>query len=415
MLNQMIIPFRALFCLPFFILLMAGTMLPSDGQHGIMSIKSLAFIFSTLATLLYIGIKQSLTWNQLKLVIFLMGSLCWLVLASLYSQWNGSTQTSSIIDQCKVFWITLSVAGMAIFFVEEHLISFSTLLKAIVYFNFTYSLFKILLAVLLVMGYVNLEDFLALTGIRIMTMGLVGGLTRLQTSVDIITPFLLMFVLQSDKLGVRFNERFKMCYYVVSILAVLLSFSRVFIAIAFLAMLLHWATLTLPQILKRVGFAFVLLIMAICLIGVNTTVQLVEKRLFSEDNYESDQTRVLQVEALMDEFVEQPLFGKGAGSYAVKNIRDTDNLHSYEVQWVAFLMQFGVVGVLVILTPLGVIYSKFFTRPISRVNIAFALLFTCWLLAGFTNPFLISLASGIVYALFLLAGIQLQKQASEAF
>jgi hypothetical protein len=410
MLNQMIIPFRALFSLPFIILLMAGTMLPSDGQHGIMSIKSLAFIFSTFATLVYVGIKQSFTRNQLKLVIFLMGSLCWLVLASLYSQWNGSTEMSSIIDQCKVFWITLSVAGMAIFFVEEELISFSTLLKSLVYFNFTYSLFKIILAVLLVMGYVNLENFLTLTGIRVMTMGLVGGLTRLQTSVDIITPFLIMFVLQSNYLGVRFNERFKVSYYVIAILAVLLSFSRVFIAIAFFGMLLHWATLSLPKILKRIGFAFVLLIAGVCLIGVDTTLQLVEKRLFSEDNYESDQTRVLQVEALMDEFAEQPLLGKGVGSYAVKNIRDTNNLHSYEVQWVAFLMQFGVVGMLVILTPLGVIYSKFFTGPASRVNTAFALLFTCWLLAGFTNPFLISLTSGIVYALFLLAGIQLQKK-----
>lgn len=401
---------RFLFCLPLVILLMVGTMLPSDGQHGMLSIKSLAFIFSVFSTLIYLSIKQSLTWTQLKLVVFLLCSLAWLALVSLYSQWQGETEASSIIDQFKVFWITLSAAGMIVFFVEEGLLSFNAFLKGIVYFNFTYSLFKVVLAVLLVLGYVNLENFLALTGIRIMTMGLVGGLTRLQTSVDIITPFLLMFVLQSDYLGVPFKPRFKVVYFVISALAVLLSFSRVFIAIAFFGMLLYWGTLSVPKILQRIGVAFVVLTAAVCVIGVNTVATLVEKRLFSEDNHESDQTRVEQVQALMDEFAEHPLLGKGTGSYALKNIRDAEIRHSYEVQWVAFLMQFGVIGILVILTPAAVIYSKFFSRPVNRVNLSFAILFTCWLLAGFTNPFLISLASGIIYALFLLAGIQLQRR-----
>lgn len=407
MLNQVIIPFRLLFCLPLLVLLMVGTMLPSDGQHGIMSIKSLAFIFSTLSTLAYILIKQSLTWNQLKLVGFLLCSLSWLTFTSLYSQWNGGTETSSIIDQFKMFWITLSVVGMTVFFVDEKLISFNALFRAIVYFNFGYSLSKIILSILLILGYVNLEKFLALTGIRVMTLGLFGGLTRLQTSVDIITPFLIFFVMQSDHLGIHFDRRFKAFYYVISVLAILLSFSRVFMAIAFFAMLLHWATLSLPKILKGMLFAFAFLVMGVFIIGIDNTTQMVEKRLFSKDNFESDQTRVEQIEALMGEFAKQPLWGKGTGSYAEKNIRDAEIRHSYEVQWVAFLLQFGVIGILVILTPLGIIYSKFLNKPFSRVNFAFAILFTCWLLAGFTNPFLISLASGIIYALFYLAGTQL--------
>ncbi len=409
MLSQITIPLRTLLCLPFLILLMVGTMLPSDGQHGLLSIKSLAFIASVLSTLLYITIKQSLTWTQLKLAVFLLCSLCWLVFTSVYSHFSG-TEASSIIDQFKIFLITLAVAGMTVFFVEEKLLSFPTLLKAVVYFNFAYSLFKTVLAVLLVLGLVDIFQFISWTGTRVMTYGLYGNLTRLQTSVDIITPFLLLFVLQSERIGVHLNRSFKVCYLFVSTAAILLSFSRFLIFIGFLSCILYWMTLSLPKILKRMGIVFALLLIGVGLVGGDIVVQLIEKRLYSKDNNLSDQTRVEQIEALMEDFSERPLLGKGTGGYSEKVVRDQELRHSYEVQWVAFLMQFGIIGMLFLLTPLGVIYRKLLKGPFSRTNVAFALLFTCWLLSGFTNPFLISLASGIIYALFLLTGTQLKAE-----
>ena len=54
---------------------------------------------------------------------------------------------------------------------------------------------------------------LDLVGIRYMSMAMLqGNLSRLQTSVDIITPFLLLFVLQAKRLNLGLSKRFIYLY-----------------------------------------------------------------------------------------------------------------------------------------------------------------------------------------------------------
>lgn len=138
-------------------------------------------------------------------------------------------------------------------------------------------------------------------------------------------------------------------------------------------------------------------------VGVERVELLIYERFFSYDNKMSDQTRVEQIAALMDGLEKVPLLGRGLGGYIDSLFRDGLVLHSYEVQWVAFLMQFGMLGFFVLLTPVLIIGYKLFLPPFTRVKLAFFGLFGIWLLSGFTNPFLISLTSGIVYSIFILA------------
>jgi len=93
------------------------------------------------------------------------------------------------------------------------------------------------------------------------------------------------------------------------------------------------------------------------------------------------------------------------GGYAESYVRDTKVRHSYEVQWVAFLMQFGLIGMLFLLLPLCFVCWKFCKPPFTIAKLSFFFLFILWLLSGFTNPFLISLTSGIIYSIFILAGM----------
>lgn len=130
---------------------------------------------------------------------------------------------------------------------------------------------------------------------------------------------------------------------------------------------------------------------------------IIARRVFSMDNFKSDELRIMQVNALLSEYENALFVGKGLGGYAHENIRDRTLLHSYEVQWVAFLMQFGFIGVLILLVPLFVIVFRLIKGKISRIKWSFCGLFLLWLLSGFTNPFLISLTSGIIYALFLVS------------
>ena len=82
--------------------------------------------------------------------------------------------------------------------------------------------------------------------------------------------------------------------------------------------------------------------------------------------------------------------------------RGGDIQYSYEVQWVAFLIQFGLLGFMILLIPVLLICYKLFLPPFSKLKLSFLALFGVWILSGFTNPFLISLTSGIVYSIFLL-------------
>jgi hypothetical protein len=114
-----------------------------------------------------------------------------------------------------------------------------------------------------------------------------------------------------------------------------------------------------------------------------------------------------QIQALYREFDQAPLLGKGLGAYAVDNIRDFQLKHYYEVQWMAFLMQFGLLGVLLLMIPLGMVSYRYCLAPFSMQKLSFLLMFFLWIFSGFTNPFLLSLTSGIVYTLFLLPGYDL--------
>lgn len=405
MTNFTTVNFRKLLTIPYFVLIIVGLVLPSDGNHGLFSIKSLAFIGCSLAILLHLFIAKKMNLLQFKLLTFLLCSLCFLLACFLYSNWYGKTEMAMIIDQAKSVWITLFVAGVSLYLFEEKSLTFSTFLKTIVYSNFFFSSGKVVLMALHMLNVVNAWQLLEKFGMRFMSMGMGSeGLTRMQTSVDIITPFLIFFVLSSDNLGVSFSRLFKVAFCFISILAIILSFSRVVIFVACLAFGLYWLTLNLSKFTKNWIIAFIVAIGVTCLTGPGVWVKMIERRFFSSSSEHSDSIREQQIDALLIEFSKNPLFGKGMGSYAENVIRDERLKYSYEVQWVALLMQFGLVGLFLFLIPLGSIFSRFLRKPFDRFQMSFIVLFICWLLAGFTNPFLLSLTSGIIYSLFLLSG-----------
>lgn len=403
-------PLRFLFIIPYFFLLFAGLAIPSDGNHGILTIKSLAFISSVMSLFIYITINNKATKDQFKLFLFLIFSMSFLLLWALFHQSSSPLAIHSLFDQFKLFWLTLCVIGISLFVVEENLISYPTLLKTVLYINFTYSVFKLFLTCLFLLHIIKLEVFLQFLGVRYMSMGIIGNLSRLQTSMDVLTPFLLLFFFSSERLGLSFGRFFKNTYFIVSLLSILLSFSRFLFFAAVCSALLYWLTLSGRKIFKRFAFSIILAGILATWIGWDTVYKVIEVRFFSEAVEDSDSVRVQQVRALMDEFYNTPYLGKGLGSFAPDHIRDINNPHAYEVQWVSFLMQFGLAGILLMLIPISFICVQYLTRPFTRIKIAFFLLFLLWIVSGFTNPFLISLASGILYSLFFLTAKQLQEQ-----
>jgi len=398
---------KSLIIWPYFLMLFVGLTFPSDGQHGLLSAKSLSFLTALLALGGYLMIRQKIYLEQLKYLLFFLAALAILSVWLSVSLLHGETTQTSQMDQFKLFVITLLFPLASLFLIKENLITPQQIVKVALYSNFCYILLKISMVFLYAFNIIDLWSMLEAFGIRFMRMNIYGGIERIQTSVDIVTPYLLLFVLQSDNLSVSLSPRFKRLFVILSLLSTFLSFSRMLIGVYFLSCCLHWSTQR-PGKIARVLLA----ILAVCFcaylaIGPEKVNHVIERRLYSKDNTESDSARVQQMNALFCEFDQYPLFGKGIGGFSKHCVRDYQLLHNYEVQWVAFLMQFGILGILLLLTPLVWIGFQLINAPFTRTRWAFLGLFCLWLLAGFTNPFLISLASGIMYTLFYIASTNL--------
>jgi len=386
--------------------------MPSDGEHGIFSLKSLSFIFATGTTFGYVFLKQKINVYQLKLVSFLLFALSILIIWFFISLFRNETSDLARYDQFKLFIITLIIPLLTLYLVSEHILTSTQFFKAVIYSSMTYVSLKVVVVLLHLAGFVDIWSLMKSSGFYFMRMSIYGSLDRVQTSVDISTPFLIFFVLQSKHLGLDLSRFFKRSYFVLSLFSTFLSFSRYLLFVYFLSCFLYWLSLDFRGILKGILFFLVAAALGYALIGPETVEKIVERRLFSRDNFLSDKTRSVQAEALLDKFEQAPLLGSGVGGYVKEVIREPNTLHVYEVQWLAFLMQFGVIGIFLILSPLLFIAIRLVQGPFSRLRWSFLGLFLLWIFSGFTNPFLISLASGIIYSLFYLCGEEFKIRSS---
>lgn len=391
----------------FLSLLIVGLMLPSDGNHGLLAPKSLAFLSSGFFFSIYFFTRTHLKTSQAAGALLVYGSLFFFGIWYVVGIDQDPQIKSGQFDQFKIFLTTLFTPFAAWFIVKEKLISFEKIMKTVIYANCAYNVMKISLMSLHVLGFINVWTVMHETGLRFMSMHIIGDLGRIQTSVDIVTPFLMYFVLQSDTLGIKLSNRFKIFYSITAAGSVFLSFSRFLIFAFALSVIFHICTLRYAKQIRWWFGAFILCLVSLVIFGPQETSEVIEKRFFSSDNTASDATRTEQIRALMVACDESPLLGKGLGGYTRHCIRDHETPHSYEVQWVAFLMQFGLIGLMFIMFPVAIIAWNFVSFPWTRPKLGYFLLFGLWLFSGFTNPFLISLTSGIIYMIFLLTGEKL--------
>jgi len=404
--------FKLIYIVPYLVLLIVGMMLPSDGSHGLLNPKSLAFLAMISGLSIHVMLHQKMRLSEFRLIAFLLFSATFLLIWMMLGLGMEGSVSASVFDQFKIFWLTITVAIGSIYLVRSEIVSFQTVLKTVTYANFAFSFFKISLVALHFLNIIDIWSLLDRVGMRVMSMQMIGSLFRLQLSTDISTPFLLFFFLQAHRFGITWNRFFFWLYLIITPLSVLLSFSRFLLGVAGLAIFFSIWTAQLRTFLKLIPLLSVFIIGSVALIGPVTVLKIVEKRFFSSDSSESDITRKIQIEALLKEHQESPLLGKGLGGYARELIRDDRILHSYEVQWVSFLMQFGVLGLSLILIPVFIIARKILSPPWNKRKLSLFCIYLCWIFSGFTNPFLISLASGILYSLFFLAGEHLHDRYS---
>lgn len=392
--------YRILLIAPYIFLLIVGLTIPSDGQHGFLSIKGLSFILS-LITFGAFFLRPNYRERWLQSCSAFLAAIGFLLIWFLIGFYQGETPLSSQLDQFKLFLVTLYFPFATYMLLEAHLIKIQTIYKTALYAVFTYAFAKVALVSLHLLGIIDLWSILSSLGVRFMKMVIIGGLDRVQTSADIAAPFLLLFALRADVLGISFSRTFKTLFAIVTFLSTFLSFSRVLLVVYAASLVLTTLTLSPRAIRNATLISFVAMLSAYLAIGPTTFNQIIERRFLSQETYVSDEIRGRQIDALWNDFLRHPLLGKGLGANTPDYVRDIELPHSYEVQWLAFLFQFGILGILILAIPFVALGRSLLQNP-TRFHLAVLGSYLLFLLSGLTNPFLISLASGILYTLFYL-------------
>lgn len=383
---------RSLILTPYLFVLSIGFLLPSDGQHGMLNVKSLAILCSAATLALTLCQTQRFHKEQFQLSYILLGAGGFLAATLLYATLEESLRASQW-DLAKLLLATLYVPLATTYLIQEGFLTAADFYKYAMRFSFCYIVVKLALIALHLFHWINLWEVLELVGFRFMRMHIFGSLERLQTSADFLTPFMLYFVLQSDR-----SRFFKILYTLLSFVATFLSFSRVLLAIYVAALLLHWCTLKGRAFLSGAFLLFATTLSLYFLIGPTNVHHMIDRRFTSKDNSVSDQIRSAQIDALTQDFLQAPLLGQGIGSPASTYTRDNALPHHYEVQWLSLLNQFGLLLIFPLLPCLLLIAAYLNNPPVPYATLSLLILF---LLSGFTNPYLLSLASGILYTLFL--------------
>lgn len=297
--------------------------------------------------------------------------------------------------------ITISIVVIGIFLHENKLLNMSKLLYAIMAGVFCYFAIKLVAISLIFAKVITIKEFISFMR-SAFNMSLVpgtipGGFIRLQTSIDIIPIFLMLFVLFYNRLN-QDKLRFTKVFILVVILNTIIAYSRVQFAVLLLPLSYYFAFFFSP---KKKIYLFFFAIITIA-VSYDVLALLIEDRFFSQASSESDRIRIVQIHFLIDKWLQSPLIGFGCGGYDWRLIRNKASFYSYEVQWLQMLMQFGIIGLSLYLVPFVCLFKKVFVNTIDIDKATQVAGFIVFLLMGFTNPYIIGRPAGILFLLFWL-------------
>lgn len=137
----------------------------------------------------------------------------------------------------------------------------------------------------------------------------------------------------------------------------LIVFSRIYLAqFAFFAvvLLVYYGRKASKKI--KIGAAAVLMLTAV--FWLRPAIELISLRFFSSYVSESDSIRMEQLQKFMEEIPKHLWLGKGMGSYLPDYLRSIETPFSYELEYVSYIYQLGIVGFVLIIGGMVFVYVK---------------------------------------------------------
>tara|TARA_Y100000780_G_C13692685_1_gene420194 strand:- start:2595 stop:3809 length:1215 start_codon:yes stop_codon:yes gene_type:complete len=274
--------------------------------------------------------------------------------------------------------------------------------RAIIVGTFLYSIFKLSL----VFSASNLVSIYQLEAIyshifsqKFVHMPITGDIHRIQLPPDILyamTPILYLLLRCSTgrPAGIQSLAFMIICSAIISFTA----YSR----LIFLVFSLSTILCIHMSIRSKLTAILLLSLLPTTLLLLNFDVILhnsfFEERFSARNNYHSDSIRETQIAHLIAMWLDSPIYGHGLGAYIASFVRDPEIPFSYEAQLIAYAMKGG----LLFIVSFSVSIFYFSYKLISNAGLTPAVLFLTLMAAGFTNPYLTSTATTVLYASFFL-------------
>jgi hypothetical protein len=326
---------------------------------------------------------------------------------------------SYAIGSLQGFLATIGVAYLIVIAVARGTTSWQAVIRAFLYAVLAYSFAKIGIVGLV---FVGLVDFAAVRSFfrevfdySFVSMLILPGLVRIQFVNDVTLPFALMAL----------SVLHRPAWEPVSPLVARVMVATIFIAVAlafsrwlfFLSLVVAVLWLLLFAVRRTTALLWVAVLaslglMAAVAFDLSQPFDALVARFTSPAVEASDAARVIQIDALLREIARGPLLGRGLGAYAPDVIQRASEPYSYEVQWLAILLQLGVLGTSLLLVPLLGLVVSAARVPDARAATVLMCMTGLWLVSGFTNPYLISSTSGVVFGVLAILALGLRASAT---
>ena len=320
--------------------------------------------------------------------------------------------------QFKDFLATIIVTLIGYYFYKRKLFDWNYYFRLTLFAHLSYIVLKVVIFTAVLLNYVTLYDVIAFVknifGYPLITFNFSGGIiernvARLDLLNDSLSPFLLLYVLNIELFGIQIKRSSKYGITVLLILNILIGYKRSLIIVSIVGVL--YSILFVANNISRFKTIFITsAIITILYINYHEEINyFVTDRFNSNSQDYSDTIRREQFHVLKNEFYDNYLIGKGMGGYAYNYIRSEDLPYSYEMQWMQFLMQFGIFGfIFVLITYCSIIVTVIVSWVDYNPKIRSILLlsFILWGLMSFTNPMMLSSFCSVFYTLILLTALE---------
>lgn len=304
---------------------------------------------------------------------------------------------------CMIVFLAFSIIS----YHKNNLNNIYYLIKILLIYLGLIKIFLILGSILFGLSVSDVINFISdNTSLQLMTMGVEGGLSRLQLPIDSVLPFCIFFLLFEIFDKKTIHKKNLIFQLIILICSLILTFSRAFWLVTAIFIIIYF--IFNHNFVQKIKYLFVSMFLIFILLLIPPVRELIFIAIgarFGKDakdlNYYSDLERHIQNNNLLEAFYNAPLLGNGIGYYIPNLIRSDETKYLYESQFLSMFMSLGIFfgGVFFLMIYFYIInFNSKFKNDINFVHLYLipTLMFVLWILLGSTNPLLFGASGGII-------------------